>query len=88
MAEQLTLREWRRRKGLTQGELAKELGVATNTVSRIEAGEREPRPATLKAIYRYFGIDGSQFRWEPGPRHILNRQGAGGGKETEERRAA
>ncbi len=39
---------------LTQGELAKLLGVALNTVSRWETGQRTPHPLVLKAIETVF----------------------------------
>lgn len=47
------LKKWRKISGYTQGEFADILGVALNTVSRWEIGEREIPPflhITLKAI--------------------------------------
>lgn len=44
------IRRERERLGITQDELAKLLGVAANTVSRWEIGQRNPHPLTLKAI--------------------------------------
>ena len=44
------IRREREKLGITQDELAKLLGVATNTVSRWEIGQRNPHPLTLKAI--------------------------------------
>jgi len=40
----------REKLGMTQVDLAKLLGVAMNTVSRWEIGQRNPHPLTLKAI--------------------------------------
>lgn len=36
----LQLKEWRRKAGMTQLELAKHLGLALNTISRYEQGKR------------------------------------------------
>ena len=44
------IRREREKLGITQDELAKLLGVAMNTVSRWEIGQRTPHPLTLKAI--------------------------------------
>ena len=44
------IRREREKLGITQVELAKLLGVAMNTVSRWEIGQRIPHPLTLKAI--------------------------------------
>ena len=41
----------RRRKGLTQGDLAERIGISRNAVGNIETGlVRLPRPYTLRAI--------------------------------------
>ena len=37
-------------EGLSQEALARHIGVATNTISRWETGENQPRGATLKAL--------------------------------------
>lgn len=36
----LQLKEWRRKAGMTQQELAQHLGLALNTISRYEQGKR------------------------------------------------
>ena len=36
------IREWRKKRGLTQEELAEKIGVAMNTVSRWEIGQSYP----------------------------------------------
>lgn len=40
----------RKKKGLTQEDLAGKAGITVRTIQRIEAGETLPRPFTLKAI--------------------------------------
>ncbi len=42
-----TAREIREAAGFTQADLAHELGITASAVSRMEAGTRVPRPATL-----------------------------------------
>ncbi|RYY66518.1 MAG: XRE family transcriptional regulator [Chitinophagaceae bacterium] len=44
------LQDHRKRKGLTQEELAERSGVTVRTIQRIEGGETVPRAYTLKAI--------------------------------------
>jgi transcriptional regulator with XRE-family HTH domain len=44
------LREWRLRKGLTQGELAATLGVGQETISKWELGKKEPAKAQLAKL--------------------------------------
>src|SRR5689334_14896153 len=43
-------------KGLSQAELAKELGIATNTVSRWETGTYKPAVEDLENLARFFGV--------------------------------
>jgi transcriptional regulator with XRE-family HTH domain len=50
------LKEFRDSRGLTQPELAKELGVSTGALSRWESGARVPRTATLRLIVEKTGI--------------------------------
>ncbi|WP_345253272.1 helix-turn-helix transcriptional regulator [Flaviaesturariibacter amylovorans] len=44
------LTEARKRKGLTQEDLAEASGVTVRTIQRIESGETVPRPYTVKAL--------------------------------------
>ena len=44
------LREWRRRRGLTQAELGARVGLARYTISRLETGVEEPRPGTIRRL--------------------------------------
>ncbi|WP_378735343.1 helix-turn-helix domain-containing protein [Nocardia brasiliensis] len=45
-----TLRVARARRGITQEQLAKAAGLAPQTVSRFESGQREPRVSQLMRI--------------------------------------
>lgn len=49
--------EIRKRKGLTQDQLADEAGVNIRTIQRIEAGETEPRGYTLSAICKALDLN-------------------------------
>ncbi len=51
------LKKERRKKGLTQEELGKSLGVSGSTVSMIERGDRMPSVELLEAISDFFNID-------------------------------
>lgn len=52
----MRIRELRVQDGLTQIELAKIIGVAQNTLSNWENGNREPDNATLAKIADYFHV--------------------------------
>ena len=52
---QLTLRQHRRRAYLTVRELARRAGVSTDTIWRIQKGER-PKPATIWKIARVLNV--------------------------------
>lgn len=51
------LREARINKGLTQEQLAKEIGVAKSTLTGYEKGNREPDVFKIKKIIEALGID-------------------------------
>lgn len=51
------LTETRRQRGLTQEELAEQAHVTVRTIQRIESGESQPRPHTMKAIAAALGTD-------------------------------
>lgn len=55
----LRLLEARRRKALTQSELAERAGVGVITVLRIERGtfQKAPRPGTVRKLSEALGID-------------------------------
>lgn len=51
------LKELRLSKGITQVELAKQLGISRSTIGMYESGSREPDFETLELIADYFNID-------------------------------
>lgn len=51
------LKYFRSLKGLSQSELAKELGLSTSTISMYEVGKREPDFETEEKIADYFNTD-------------------------------
>ena len=66
------LKELRREKGITQEQLAEELGVSGRTISRWETGSNMPDISLLVEIAGFFDVS------MPG--------GGGGGGASEERR--
>jgi len=54
--ETLRLRELREEKGITQSQLAKNLGFSRNTISQYETGAREPDIQTIKKLCDFFGV--------------------------------
>jgi transcriptional regulator with XRE-family HTH domain len=52
-------------RGMNQVDLARASGVAQNTISEIETGRREARPATLGKLARALGVDIADFFEEP-----------------------
>ncbi len=55
------LREWRRRRFLTQKDLAKQIPVTWQTVSRWESGQGIPYPATQRRLIEVLGITPEEF---------------------------
>ena len=55
------LREWRRRRFLTQKDLAARLGVVWQSVARWEAEDSVPRPAAQRRLIEELGIDPDEF---------------------------
>lgn len=55
------LRALRLQDGLSQGELAKKLGVGRSTVSMYESGQREPDFEMLEKIADYFNVEMSRL---------------------------
>ena len=51
------LRELREAKQLTQEDLAAEIGIASNSISKLERGISFPSGKTVDAISEYFGVD-------------------------------
>ncbi len=54
------MKGYRERNGLTQGDLAKRLAFTQATISRIEAGIQNPRPAQIKKIAELVWTDHAQ----------------------------
>ena len=50
------LRSWRERHGLSQADVAGLTGLSVALVSRIENGDRNPRPLTKVRIAKALGI--------------------------------
>ncbi len=51
------IKKLRVRAGLTQTQLAKELGISTSAVSMYEQDNREPNREMLLALSSFFGVD-------------------------------
>ena len=64
------LRALRTGQGLTQAELAQQLGVSKSALCMYERGEREPRRETLLAIAAYFHTDLSDLFGLPRTAHL------------------
>ena len=60
-----TVKEIRRRKGLSQKDLAEESGVGQDTISGIESGRHEPRPSTLRKLADALEVEVADFFREP-----------------------
>ena len=52
----MRLKELRKARGISQLKLAMDLNTNQNTISRYEAGEREPGIAELIALADYFDV--------------------------------
>jgi transcriptional regulator with XRE-family HTH domain len=55
------LRRVRTMRGMNQVDLARASGVAQNTISEIELGKREARPATLRKLARALDVEIADF---------------------------
>ncbi|MCL2861563.1 MAG: helix-turn-helix transcriptional regulator [Firmicutes bacterium] len=56
MEEILRIRELREEKGLTQGQLAKAIGVHRATIGHYEIGYTEPDIKTIKKLCKFFDV--------------------------------
>lgn len=56
------LKYFRSREGLSQSELAKNLGISPSTISMYEVGQREPDFETEEAIADFFNTDLNTLR--------------------------
>lgn len=57
-----TLETLRKRRNLTQEELAQRAEVGRTTIAKIEAGKAIPRPETIRRICKVLGVDESRLR--------------------------
>jgi len=57
------LRELRRRKFMSQEDLAKAAGLAASTVTKIELGKASPRYQTARALAKALGVDPGEIEW-------------------------
>lgn len=57
-----TLRELRHQQGLTQAELAQNVGLSIHAINSYESGRREPNSRAMAALERYFGVSGDYLR--------------------------
>lgn len=57
MAFKDSLRRARKKKGLTQSDMAKLTGLKVSTISMYENGNREPNFETLELLADFFNID-------------------------------
>jgi len=56
----------RRRKGLTQTELAALAGVSRITIARLEGAIDEPRPTTTRKVATALGVEPEDLMEPPG----------------------
>ena len=52
------LRDFRKRKGISQSELAKTVGISQSTISEIEAGKHKPTRWTIAKLVKAIGPNG------------------------------
>lgn len=50
-------RSERKRRGLTQEQIAREVGMGTRAYQMFEAGHTTPQPANMQAIVAYLGLE-------------------------------
>ncbi len=62
-----SVRRIRRKKGLSQQELADLAGVGQDSISAIETGKHEPHPRTLRKLAKALEIEVRSFFEEPVP---------------------
>ena len=58
------LKELRADKGITQKQLASEIGVSYGSIVDYENGRREPNSKAMAALERYFRVSGEYLRGE------------------------
>lgn len=60
----IILKELRINSGLTQSQLAKEIGLSMSSIRSYENGLREPNSKAMVALERFFGVSGEYLRGE------------------------
>ncbi|HKA57357.1 MAG TPA: helix-turn-helix transcriptional regulator [Gemmatimonadales bacterium] len=60
------LRRLRAREALSQRELAELAGTNVTTIVRLESGEFQPRPSTIRKLARALGVKPAVFVGETG----------------------
>jgi transcriptional regulator with XRE-family HTH domain len=58
-----TLRDLRVKKVWAQEDLARESGVSTAAISRLERGERLPRFVTIRKLAKALGVEASEIEF-------------------------
>lgn len=66
----LALKAWRRRRALSQKDLADAAGVRRATIAEIESGRRAPRPSTIRKLAGALELQ---------PEDLFQHPGEGGG---------
>ena len=61
----MNIREWRKKRGLTQEELAFKVGIHMNTLLRWEYGTREPKASELKKLAEILDCSVQELLDEP-----------------------
>lgn len=77
----INLKVERVRRGLSQQELAERSGVSTNTIGKIERGQRSPRAVTLERLANAIGVPLARLI-HPDQSEVCPPQGRGQGPET------
>jgi transcriptional regulator with XRE-family HTH domain len=60
----MRLRKFRKEQAWSQRDLARESGVAQDTISRLESGQREAQPRTVRRLAEALGVE---------PRELMKR---------------
>jgi DNA-binding XRE family transcriptional regulator len=55
------IRAWREHLGLTQGNVARAMGISQSVYARMESGKVRPRISTLRRISKALGVDAAQL---------------------------
>jgi transcriptional regulator with XRE-family HTH domain len=60
------LRQLRRERAWSQRDLARQSGVSQDTITRLETGQREAQPRTMRRLAEALGVE---------PRELMKRSG-------------